>query len=61
MAEYEARISIYRNGRRITFNDARSDTPTLALDAAMNDLELELIKYEQGRPKEFGEFREGLL
>lgn len=53
MAEYEARISIYRNGRRITFSDAKSEAPTDALYFAHNDLELELQDYELKRPKEF--------
>lgn len=54
MAEYEARISIYRNGRRIEISDARGDSPTAALYAAHNDLELDMQRYERERPREFG-------
>lgn len=53
LAEYEARISIYRNGRRIDFNDARGETPTAALYNAHNDLELAMQRYESERPREF--------
>jgi hypothetical protein len=53
MAEYEARISIYRNGRRIDFNDAHGSSPTAALYAAHNDLELAMQRYEEERPREF--------
>jgi hypothetical protein len=51
--EYEVKISVYRNGRRITFNDALGDTPSSALYRASNDLENELERYETDRPKEF--------
>lgn len=53
MSEYEARISIYRNGRRIAFNDALSDSPSGALYAAQNDLYNDMTTYEADRPKEF--------
>lgn len=53
MAKYEARITIYRNGRKITHSDARGDTPSWALYSAHNDLERELDDYELARPKEF--------
>lgn len=51
--EYEARITIYRNGRKITHSDAHGDSPTWALYAAHNDLELEMQTYESDRPDEF--------
>lgn len=53
MAEYEARISIYRNGRRIEISDAKGESPTGALYLANNDLELSMQRYESERPKEF--------
>ena len=53
MAEDEARISIYRNGRRIDISDARGDSPTAALYMANNDLELAMQRYELKRPREF--------
>ena len=53
MAEYEARITIYRNGRRIDFNDAHASSPTTALYLANNDLELRMQDYESTRPREF--------
>lgn len=53
MAEYEVKVTVYRNGRRISFNDALGDSPTYALYAATNDLELEMQRYELDRPKEF--------
>lgn len=51
MPEYEARITIYRDGDEITFSDATGDTPSWALYAAYNDLENELKDYERERPE----------
>lgn len=42
MAEYEVKISVYRNGRRIDLGDSLGDSPTEALYGASNDLELRL-------------------
>lgn len=39
MAEWEARIGIYRDGRLVKTSDALGDTPSSALYAAHNDLE----------------------
>lgn len=39
MARWEAKISMYRNGRRVEISDAMADTPELALYNAHNDLE----------------------
>lgn len=47
MAEWEARITILKDGEEFTFNDALGDTPTEALYTAHNDLELELERYER--------------
>lgn len=55
VAEYEARISIYRNGRRIEVSDAHGSSPTEALYFAHNDLELKMQGYELARPREFNE------
>lgn len=38
--EWEVRISVYRNGRRVMTSDALGDDPDSALYAAHNDLEL---------------------
>lgn len=38
MPNWECRISMYRNGRRVEFNDAMGDNPKDALYTAMNDL-----------------------
>jgi hypothetical protein len=51
--QYEVRISVYRRGRRISFNDGLGDSPTFALANAHNDLELWAERYEADRPKEF--------
>lgn len=51
--KYEARISIYRNGRRIEFNDALGGSPSEALYNAHNDLERWADEFEAARPKEF--------
>jgi hypothetical protein len=40
MAEWEAKITLYRNGRRVHFNDAHGESPTAALYTAHNDIEL---------------------
>ena len=38
--EWEVRISVYRNGRRVQVGDALGDYPDTALYDAHNDLEL---------------------
>ena len=38
MALWDARISMYRNGRRVEISDAMGDNPKDALYNAMNDL-----------------------
>ena len=53
MAEYEAKITVYRNGRRIAFSDALADSPSDAVYAAQNDLYNDMTTYEMERPKEF--------
>ena len=40
MAKWEAKITMYRNGRKVEFNDAMGDDPEEALYNAHNDLEL---------------------
>ncbi|HZL07007.1 MAG TPA: hypothetical protein VFE45_16565 [Coriobacteriia bacterium] len=39
-AKWEVRISVYRNGRRVKFNDGLGDSALHALTTAHNDLEL---------------------
>ena len=52
MAEYEAKITVYRNGRRIAFSDALADSPSDAVYAAQNDLYNDMTAYEMARPQE---------
>ena len=47
MTTWEAKISIYRNGRRIEFFDALGDTPKGALWNATTDAECWADDYEQ--------------
>ena len=53
MAEYEAKITVYRNGRRIAFSHALADSPSDAVYAAPNDPYNDMRDYELERPKEF--------
>lgn len=39
MAEWEVRITVYRDGKKVKTSDALGDTPETALYAASNDLE----------------------
>ena len=47
MTTWEAKISIYRNGRRIDFFDAQGDSPEEALWNATTDAECWADDYEQ--------------
>jgi hypothetical protein len=38
MVEWEVRITVYRNGRKVQTGDALGDTALFALDSACNDL-----------------------
>lgn len=51
MANWEAKISLYRNGRRVEFNDALGDTPTEALYNAHNDLERWAEAHPESKPQ----------
>lgn len=51
MARWEARISMYRNGRRVEISDGMGDDPESALYNAHNDLEL----WAQSHPESSGE------
>lgn len=40
MAEWEVRITVYRNGQKVKISDALGSDPVFALHSATNDLEL---------------------
>lgn len=46
MAEFEARITIYKNGQELVFNDALGDSASDALYAAHHDLWNDIVRKE---------------
>ncbi|HWU29262.1 MAG TPA: hypothetical protein VN041_09255 [Microbacterium sp.] len=54
MAEFEARITVYKDGQELMFNDALGDSASDALYAAHHDLWNDIVRMESSTNREDG-------